>query len=247
MYQLVLIRHGESIWNLENRFTGWADVDLTTKGISEAKKAANELKKEGFNFDVAYTSVLKRAIRTLWIMLDEMDLMWIPVIRSWKLNERHYGDLQGLNKSETASIHGEDQVLIWRRSYGTPPPALDDQDERHPKNDPKYTGLVDFLPNVESLKETVERVSYYWEDEIKPLILDGRRILIVAHGNSIRALLKYLEGIAEDEIVNLNIPTGIPMVYNFDDNLKVVDRRFIGDQEEIKKAMEDVAAQGKQK
>ena len=247
MYQLVLVRHGESIWNLENRFTGWADVDLTTKGISEAKNAANELKKEGFNFDVAYTSVLKRAIRTLWIMLDEMDLMWIPVIRSWKLNERHYGDLQGLNKSETASIHGEDQVLIWRRSYGTPPPALDDQDERHPKNDPKYTGLVGFLPNVESLKETVERVSHYWENEIKPLILDGRRILIVTHGNTIRALLKYLEDIAEDEIVNLNIPTGIPMVYNFDDNLKVMDRRFIGDQEEIKKAMEDVAAQGKQK
>ncbi len=247
MYEIVLVRHGESIWNLENRFTGWADVDLTTKGISEAKSAANELKKEGFNFNVAYTSVLKRAIRTLWIMLDEMDLMWIPVTRSWKLNERHYGDLQGLNKSETAAIHGEDQVLIWRRSYATPPPALSDQDERHPKNDPKYTGLGGLLPNVESLKETVERVADYWESEIKPSILDGQRILIVAHGNSIRALLKYLEDITEDDIVNLNIPTGIPMVYNFDDNLRAVDRRFIGDQEEIKKAMEDVAAQGKQK
>lgn len=247
MYELVLLRHGESIWNLENRFTGWADVDLTIKGISEAKSAANELKKEGFHFDVAYTSVLKRAIRTLWILLDEMDLMWIPVIRSWKLNERHYGDLQGLNKLETAAIHGEDQVLIWRRSFAISPPALNDQDDRHPKNDPKYTGLSGLLPNVESLKETVERVAHYWENEIKPSILDGQRILIVAHGNSIRALLKYLEDITEDDIVNLNIPTGIPMVCNFDDNLKAVDRRFIGDEDEIKKAMEDVAAQGKQK
>ncbi|MQF99189.1 MAG: 2,3-diphosphoglycerate-dependent phosphoglycerate mutase [SAR202 cluster bacterium] len=246
MYEIVLIRHGESEWNLANRFTGWADVDLTDKGVLEAKKAAQELMKQGFMFDMAYTSVLKRAIRTLWTVLDDMDLMWIPVTRSWRLNERHYGDLQGLNKAETASVHGEEQVLIWRRSYSIPPPPLNDKDQRHPSNDSRYSELKK-LPNVESLKDTVERVVPYWEKEIIPSVVSGKKILVVAHGNSIRALIKYLEDISEDEIVNLNIPTGVPVLYRFTDKLEVLERKFLGDEEEIKKAMENVASQGKTK
>ena len=246
MYEIVLIRHGESEWNLANRFTGWADVDLTDKGVLEAKKAAQELMKQGFMFDMAYTSVLKRAIRTLWTVLDDMDLMWIPVTRSWRLNERHYGDLQGLNKAETASVHGEEQVLIWRRSYSIPPPPLNDKDQRHPSNDSRYSELKK-LPNVESLKDTVERVVPYWETEIIPSVVSGKKILVVAHGNSIRALIKYLEDISEEEIVNLNIPTGVPVLYRFTDNFEVLERKFLGDEEEIKKAMENVASQGKTK
>ena len=246
MYEIVLIRHGESEWNLANRFTGWADVDLTDKGVLEAKNAAQELMKQGFMFDMAYTSVLKRAIRTLWTVLDDMDLMWIPVTRSWRLNERHYGDLQGLNKAETASVHGEEQVLIWRRSYSIPPPPLNDKDKRHPSNDPRYSEL-EKLPNVESLKDTVERVVPYWETEIIPSIVSGKKIIVVAHGNSIRALIKYLEDISEEEIVNLNIPTGVPVLYKFSDKFEVLERKFLGDQEEIKKAMENVASQGKTK
>ena len=246
MYEIVLIRHGESEWNLANRFTGWADVDLTDKGVLEAKKAAQELMKQGFMFDMAYTSVLKRAIRTLWTVLDDMDLMWIPVTRSWRLNERHYGDLQGLNKAETASVHGEEQVLIWRRSYSIPPPPLNDKDQRHPSNDSRYSELKK-LPNVESLKDTVERVVPYWETEIIPSVVSGKKILVVAHGNSIRALIKYLEDISEEEIVNLNIPTGVPVLYRFTDKLEVLERKFLGDEEEIKKAMENVASQGKTK
>ena len=246
MYEIVLIRHGESVWNLANRFTGWADVDLTDKGVLEAKNAAQELMKQGFVFDMAYTSVLKRAIRTLWTVLDDMDLMWIPVNRSWRLNERHYGDLQGLNKAETASVHGEEQVLIWMRSYSIPPPPLSDKDKRHPANDPRYSEL-EKLPNVESLKDTVERVVPYWETEIIPSIVSGKKIIVVAHGNSIRALIKYLEDISEEEIVNLNIPTGVPILYKFSDKFEVLERKFLGDQEEIKKAMENVASQGKTK
>jgi 2,3-bisphosphoglycerate-dependent phosphoglycerate mutase len=245
MYEVILVRHGESIWNLENRFTGWTDVDLTQKGINEAKKTAIEISKCGLTFDVAYTSVLKRAIRTLWTILDEMDLMWIPVHRSWKLNERHYGNLQGLNKSEMAKIHGEDQVLIWRRSYSTQPPPLAKDDERHPSKDVKYQDFFNQVPDVESLKETVERVVPYWNDKIVPNIKKGKKVLIVAHGNSIRALIKYLEDIPEDIIVNLNIPTGVAVQYTFDQNMKPLNRKFLGNEEEIKKAMNAVESQGK--
>ena len=246
MYEIVLIRHGESIWNLENRFTGWADVDLTNRGVSEAKKAAEELTKLGFGFDLAYTSVLKRAIRTLWTVLDNMDLMWIPVNRSWRLDERHYGDLQGLNKAETASMYGEEQVLIWRRSYSTPPPPLGVDDKRHPSNDLRYNTLEN-VPNMESLKDTVERVAPYWEKEIVPSIISGKRVLVVAHGNSIRALIKYLEDMSEESVVDLNIPTGIPLLYKFNEQFEVLERSFLGDQEEIRQAMENVASQGKTK
>jgi 2,3-bisphosphoglycerate-dependent phosphoglycerate mutase len=248
MHKVVLLRHGESTWNKENRFTGWTDVDLSEKGVGEAHKAGQTLKKEGYTFDIAYTSVLKRAIRTLWITLDEMDLMWIPVIRNWRLNERHYGALQGLNKAETAQKFGEDQVKIWRRSYSTQPPALEKTDERYPGKDPRYTDLTkDELPLTECLKDTVARFVPYWEKTIAPTIKQGKRVLIAAHGNSLRALVKYLDNIPEDEIVGLNIPTGIPLIYELDENLKSIKSYYLGDPEEIKKAAAVVAAQGKAK
>ena len=222
MYTLVLLRHGESQWNLENRFTGWTDVDLTEKGREEAREAGRLMRAEGYDFDVAYTSTLKRAIRTLWIALDEMDRMWLPVIRCWRLNERHYGALQGLNKAETAAKFGEEQVLVWRRSYATPPPALTPEDERYPGHDRRYAALTpEELPLTESLKETVARFVPYWEGTIAPDVKAGRRVLIAAHGNSLRALVKHLDGIGDDEIASLNIPTGIPLVYKIDPATKM--------------------------
>ncbi len=248
MYRVVLLRHGESSWNKENRFTGWTDVDLSEKGISEAKKAAEVLKSEGYTFDIAYTSVLKRAIRTLWLTLDGMDLMWIPVIRNWRLNERHYGALQGLNKAETAEKFGEDQVKIWRRSYDTPPPVLEKTDERYPGKDRRYADLKETeLPLTECLKDTVARFVPYWENTIAPMVKSGKRVLITAHGNSLRALVKYLDNIPDSEIIELNIPTGIPLVYELDANLKPIKHYYLGDQEEIAKAAAAVANQGKAK
>ena len=248
MYKVVLLRHGESTWNKENRFTGWTDVDLSEKGLVEAKKAGEVLKKEGYTFDVAYTSVLKRAIRTLWITLDELDLMWIPVIRNWRLNERHYGALQGLNKAETAKKYGEDQVQIWRRSYDTQPPALKKSDERYPGNDPRYANLTEAeLPLTECLKDTVARFMPYWSETIAPTIKDGKKVLIAAHGNSLRALVKYLDNISEEEITGLNIPTGIPLVYELNDDLKPIKHYYLGDPDEIAKAAAAVANQGKAK
>lgn len=248
MKQVVLLRHGESIWNKENRFTGWTDVDLSEKGSEEAKKAGQVLKKEGFIFDVAFTSVLKRAIRTLWISLDQMDLMWIPVNNSWRLNERHYGDLQGLNKSEMAQKFGEDQVLVWRRSYDIRPPALKKSDERYPGNDPRYKGLdAKDIPATECLKDTVARFLPYWHDQIAPVIKSGKKVIIAAHGNSLRALVKYLDNISDEQIVKLNIPTGLPLVYELDDDLKPLKNYYLGDPEEVKKAMDAVANQGKAK
>ncbi len=248
MIKLVLIRHGESTWNKENRFTGWTDVDLSEKGIAEAQSGGNILREEGFVFDIAYTSVLKRAIRTLWFVLDALDLMWIPVIRSWRLNERHYGSLQGLNKAETAGKYGEDQVLVWRRSYDIPPPELEETDERYPKYDPRYKELNDDqLPLTECLKDTVERFMPYWHETIVPTIKSGKRVLIVAHGNSLRALVKYLDNIPDDEIVKLNIPTGIPLVYELDDEMKPVKHYYLGDPEALQKAIDSVANQGKAK
>lgn len=248
MYKVVLLRHGESSWNKENRFTGWTDVDLSEKGISEAKKAAEVLKSEGYSFDIAFTSVLKRAIRTLWLTLDGMDLMWIPVIRSWRLNERHYGALQGLNKAETAKKFGEDQVKIWRRSYDIQPPALEITDERYPGNDPRYAELdKSDLPLAECLKDTVERFVPYWENTIAPTVKSGKKVLITAHGNSLRALVKYLDNTPDSEIVELNIPTGIPLVYELDSRLKPITNYYLGDKEEIKKAAAAVANQGKVK
>jgi 2,3-bisphosphoglycerate-dependent phosphoglycerate mutase len=248
MKRLVLLRHGESIWNKENRFTGWTDVDLSEKGSQEAKKAGELLKQEGFVFDLAYTSVLKRAIRTLWIVLDEMDLIWIPVYNSWRLNERHYGALQGLNKSETAAKYGEEQVLIWRRSYDIAPLALDKQDPRYPGNDPRYKSLDQKdLPLTECLKDTVTRFLPYWHEVIAPVVKSGKRVIIAAHGNSLRALVKYLDNISEEKIVNLNIPTGIPLVYELDDYLKPIKSYYLGDPEAVKKAMDAVANQGKSK
>jgi 2,3-bisphosphoglycerate-dependent phosphoglycerate mutase len=246
MYKLVLIRHGESIWNKENRFTGFKDVDLSEKGREEAKAAGELLKKEGFTFDIAYTSVLKRAIRTLWTILDELDLMWIPIVNSWKLNERHYGDLQGLNKSEMAEKFGEEQVHIWRRSYDVPPPPMNQDDERYEGNSPKYAQISDF-PQTECLKDTVARVVPYWESEIAPQITAGKRVIIAAHGNSLRALVKFLDGIADDEIVKMNIPTGVPLIYELDENLKPIKSYYLGDAEAIKAAQEAVANQGKAK
>ena len=246
MKQGVLLRHGESIWNKENRFTGWTDVDLSEKGMEEAKKAGQVLKKEGFIFDVAFTSVLKRAIRTLWITLDQMDLMWIPVNNSWRLNERHYGDLQGLNKSEMAQKFGEDQVLVWRRSYDIRPPALEKSDERYPGNDWRYKGLdAKDIPATECLKDTVVRFLPYWHGEIAPAIKSGKKVIIAAHGNSLRALVKYLDNISDEQIVKLNIPTGLPLVYELDDNLKPVKNYYLGDPEEVRKAMVAVVNQGK--
>jgi len=248
MYKVVLLRHGQSTWNKENKFTGWTDVDLSEMGLVEAKKAGEALKKEGFTFDIAFTSVLKRAIRTLWITLDELDLMWIPVIRNWRLNERHYGALQGLNKSETAQKYGDEQIKIWRRSYDTQPPALEKTDERYPGNDPRYSNLTEEeLPLTECLKDTVERFMPYWSETIAPTIREGKKVLIAAHGNSLRALVKYLDNVSEEEIVGLNIPTGIPLVYELDNDLKPIKHYYLGDPEEIAKAAAAVAAQGKAK
>jgi 2,3-bisphosphoglycerate-dependent phosphoglycerate mutase len=246
MYKVVLLRHGESIWNKENRFTGWTDVDLSEKGLAEAMKAGEVLRKEGFVFDIAFTSVLKRAIRTLWIALDGMDLMWIPVYNSWRLNERHYGALQGLNKAETAAKFGEEQVLIWRRSYDTPPPPLEKNDPRGPAKDPRYKDLKPAeIPLTECLKDTVARFLPYWHETIAPVVKSGKRVIIAAHGNSLRALVKYLDNVSDEEIVGLNIPTGIPLVYELDNDLKPVKHYYLGDPEEVKKAMEAVAKQGK--
>jgi 2,3-bisphosphoglycerate-dependent phosphoglycerate mutase len=246
--KLVLVRHGESIWNKENRFTGWTDVDLSEKGKEEAKKAGQLLKQEGYFFDAAYTSVLKRAIRTLWVIMDEMDLMWIPVYRSWRLNERHYGALQGLNKSEMAAKYGEEQVFIWRRSYDIPPPALTPIDERYPGFDQRYKSLnPGEIPLTESLKDTVARFMPYWHQVLAPEIKTGKKLIIAAHGNSLRALVKYLDNIPEPEIVSLNIPTGVPLVYELDSELKPIRHYYLGDQAEIQKAMDAVAKQGKMK
>lgn len=248
MYKIVLLRHGESTWNMENRFTGWTDVDLSEKGVGEAHEAGRTLKKEGYDFDLAFTSVLKRAIRTLWIVLDEMDRMWIPVVRSWRLNERHYGALQGLNKAETAQKFGEDQVKVWRRSYDIQPPALEPSDERWPGHDPRYQMLDRrAVPLTECLKDTVERALPFWHDAIVPAIRDNRKVLVAAHGNSLRAMVKYLDGISDADIVGLNIPTGIPLVYELDPDLKPVRSYYLGDPEAVKKAAEAVAAQGKSK
>lgn len=244
MHRVVLLRHGQSTWNLANRFTGWTDVDLTPQGVREAESAGDLLKKEGFEVDLAYTSVLKRAIRTLWITLDRMDRMWIPVERHWRLNERHYGALQGLNKAETAEKHGAEQVKIWRRSYATPPPALESDDPRHPRFDPRYAQLpASELPASEALSDTVARVVPYWEETILPAIRSGRQVLVAAHGNSLRALVKYLDGVSDDDIVGLNIPTGIPLVYDLDDDLKATGSRYLGDPEAARKAAEAVARQ----
>jgi 2,3-bisphosphoglycerate-dependent phosphoglycerate mutase len=248
MHKLVLLRHGESDWNKENRFTGWTDVDLSEKGREEAHEAGVVLKAGGYTFDRAYTSVLKRAIRTLWMTLDELDLMWIPVHRSWHLNERHYGALQGLNKSETAAKFGEDQVKIWRRSYDIPPPALTPDDARYPGHDPRYQHLTaQELPLTECLKDTVNRFLPYWQSTIAPAVREGRRVLIAAHGNSLRALVKYLDNVSEEAIVGLNIPTGMPLVYELGDDLKPLRSYYLGDPEKVKAAMEAVAAQGRKK
>ncbi len=248
MHKLVLIRHGESDWNRENRFTGWTDVDLSAKGLEEALEGAEVLKREGFVFDLAHTSVLKRAIRTLWIVLDGLDQMWIPVYRSWRLNERHYGALQGLNKAETAAKFGEAQVKIWRRSYDVPPPALEASDHRYPGRDPRYASLTTAeLPLTECLKDTVARFLPLWHETIAPEIRSGKRVLIAAHGNSLRALVKYLDSVSEKDIVELNIPTGMPLVYELDDYLKPIRHYYIGDPEKVKAAMDAVAAQGKKK
>lgn len=247
-YQVVLIRHGESLWNKENRFTGWQDVDLSDVGRTEAQKAGVALKKEGFLFDRAYTSVLKRALQTCWSVLEEMDLLWIPVEKSWRLNERHYGALQGLNKTETALKHGEEQVKIWRRSYDIPPPPMDREDPRHPTHDPRYNNVArNELPSCESLKDTVKRFLPYWEEVIVPQIKKGERVVLIAHGNSLRALVQHLDKLSPEQIMELNLPTGIPLVYSLDSQLNVLDKRFIGDPEEVAKAMEMVANQGKVK
>ncbi len=248
MYKVVLIRHGESVWNKENRFTGWTDVDLSEKGVEEAKLGGKILKQEGYVFDVAFTSVLKRAIRTLWFVLDEMDLMWIPVYNSWRLNERHYGALQGLNKAEMAQKFGEEQVHIWRRSYDIQPPALEKSDPRFPGHDPRYKSLKESeVPQTECLKDTVARFLPHWHEVIAPAIKSGKRVVIAAHGNSLRALVKYLDNVSDNEIVGLNIPTGIPLVYELDESLKPIRHYYLGDQEKIQQAMQAVANQGKAK
>jgi 2,3-bisphosphoglycerate-dependent phosphoglycerate mutase len=246
MAKLVLLRHGESIWNKENRFTGWFDVDLSDQGRTEAKRAGALLKADGFQFDLAFTSVLKRAIRTLWIVLDEMDQMWVPVERTWRLNERHYGALQGLNKAETALKYGDQQVLVWRRSYDVPPPALDRNDPRYPGKDPRYCGMSQTqLPLTECLKDTVDRFLPFWHERIAPAVKAGQKVLIVAHGNSLRALVKYLENISEQDIVELNIPTGVPLVYELNENLRPTKHYYLGDPEEVARAAQAVASQGK--
>jgi 2,3-bisphosphoglycerate-dependent phosphoglycerate mutase len=246
MYKLVLIRHGESTWNLENRFTGWTDVDLTPTGVDQAKNAGRLLKAEGYDFDVAYTSMLKRATRTLWHCLDEMDRTWLPVVHAWRLNERHYGALQGLNKADMAKQYGEEQVLVWRRSYDTPPPALDPQDPRCERGDRRYARLeAGQVPLTECLKDTVARVLPFWNESMAPAIKSGRRVVVAAHGNSIRALIKYLDEISDADIVSLNIPNGIPLVYELDENLRPLGRRYLGDAQAIAQATAAVAAQGK--
>ena len=248
MTKLVLLRHGESQWNLENKFTGWTDVDLTEKGEAEARESGKLLKEEGFQFDVTHTSVLKRANRTMEICLDEMDEKKIIIKYNWRLNERHYGALQGLNKAETAKKYGDEQVLIWRRSYSTPPPQLDPDDERHPRFDERYNDLdPNELPNSECLKDTVDRFLPYWHESIKPDIESGKRILIVAHGNSLRALVKYLDAVSDEDIVGLNIPTGVPLVYELDESLKPIKNYYLGDKETIAKKAAEVSAQGKSK
>lgn len=246
MYKLIFVRHGQSAWNLENRFTGWTDVDLTDLGKAEAVEAGKLLKDGGYDFDIAYTSVLKRAIKTLNIIQDAMDLDWLPVVRAWQLNERHYGALQGLNKAETAKEYGEEQVMIWRRSYDVPPPALDLNDERHPRFDRRYASLTpEQLPATESLKITLERVLPFWDSTLAPDIKSGKRLLVVAHGNSIRALVKYLDDMSEADILGLNIPTGLPLVYELDENLKPIQKYYLGDPEEAAKKAAAVANQGK--
>jgi 2,3-bisphosphoglycerate-dependent phosphoglycerate mutase len=248
MYKVVLLRHGESTWNKENRFTGWTDVDLSEKGIQEAHMAGKIMKENGYQFDVAYVSVLKRALRTLWLALEEMDQLWIPWIKSWRLNERHYGALQGLNKAETAAQHGEEKVKIWRRSYDVPPPPLDKKDPRYPGNQPAYKDMDEKdVPVTECLKDTVERFLPYWHDTISPAIKSGKKVLIAAHGNSLRALVKYLDNMTDEAIIELNIPTGVPLVYELDSDLKPIKHYYLGDQEAIKKAMDAVANQGKAK
>ena len=246
MYKLVLIRHGESTWNLENRFTGWTDVDLTETGVAQAKQAGQLLKADGYDFDVAYTSVLKRAIRTLWLTLDEMDRTWLPVQKCWQLNERHYGALQGLNKGETAKKFGDEQVLVWRRSYDVPPPALEANDPRSERSDRRYANVAAAdVPLTECLKDTVARVVPFWNESIAPTIKSGQRVVIAAHGNSIRALIKYLDGVSDSDIVGLNIPNGIPLVYELDENLKPIRHYYLGDAEAAAKAAAAVASQGK--
>jgi 2,3-bisphosphoglycerate-dependent phosphoglycerate mutase len=248
MHKLVLLRHGESVWNRENRFTGWTDVDLSERGRQEAQEAGRLLKEGGYGFDTAFTSVLKRAIRTLWYSLDALDLMWIPVEKHWRLNERHYGALQGLNKAETAQKHGDDQVKIWRRSYDIPPPPLTPDDERHPSRDPRYASLAPTeLPLTESLKDTVARFLPYWHQAIAPTITAGRRVIIAAHGNSLRALVKYLDNVSEADILELNIPTGIPLVYELDDSLRPLRHYYLGDPGAAAAAAARVAAQAGQK
>ncbi len=248
MIKLVLLRHGESIWNKENLFTGWTDVDLSDHGKAEARRAGELLKAEGFTFDVAFTSVLKRAVRTLWITLDELDLMWIPVEHSWRLNERHYGALQGLNKAQTAAKYGDDQVLTWRRSYDVPPPALEPSDSRYPGSDPRYRDLSPSeLPVTECLKDTVARFLPYWHQSIVPTIQTGKKVIIAAHGNSLRALVKYLDKISDEEIVGLNIPTGVPLVYELTEQLEPIRHYYLGDPEEVARAAAAVANQGKAK
>jgi 2,3-bisphosphoglycerate-dependent phosphoglycerate mutase len=243
--RLVLLRHGESTWNKENRFTGWTDVDLSAVGIEEARAAGRLIKSAGFEFDIAYTSVLKRAIRTLWIALDEMDRLWLPVEKNWRLNERHYGDLQGLNKAEMAAKFGEKQVLVWRRSYDIPPPELSTSDPRYEGRDPRYAGIT--VPRTECLKDTVARAVPYWNSTIAPAIKAGRRVLVAAHGNSLRAMVKHLDGISDSEIVGLNIPTGIPLVYELDDALRPKKHYYLGDPAEVERRIAAVSAQGKAK
>jgi 2,3-bisphosphoglycerate-dependent phosphoglycerate mutase len=248
MYKVVLLRHGESVWNKENKFTGWTDVGLSEKGLAEAAQSGKTLKEEGFTFDFAFTSVLKRAIKTLWLALEEMDLMWIPVERSWRLNERHYGALQGLNKAEIKDKYGDDKFMQWRRSYDIPPPELEKTDQRFPGFDPRYKNLKpDELPTTECLKDTVERFLPLWHEKIAPMIKSGTKVIIAAHGNSLRALVKYLDKISDDDISNLNIPTGIPLVYELDKDLKPIKHYYLGNQEAIQKAINSVAKQGDKK
>ncbi len=248
MTKIILLRHGESVWNLENRFTGWTDVDLSERGLKEAHEAGKTLLAEGYVFDVAFTSVLKRAIRTLWIVMDEMDLMWVPVERCWRLNERHYGALQGFNKADTAEKYGMEQVHLWRRSYDVPPPELEETDPRHPGRDPRYANLEKKdIPASESLKTTLDRVLPYWHETIAPTVAQGKRVLLAAHGNSLRALVKYLDNIPDEEIVGLNIPTGIPLVYELDGDLRPIRHYYLGDQEAVAKATASVAGQLKKK
>jgi len=244
MLKIVFVRHGESVWNLENRFTGWTDVDLSPRGVAESHETAEVLKREGYTFDIAFTSVLKRAIRTLWIILDDMDLMWIDVYRSWRLNERHYGSLQGLNKKEMADKFGLEQVQTWRRSYDVPPPPLEPDDPRHPCNDRRYADVPKtLLPGTESLKLTLERALPYWNEAISPKLKQGKRILVSAHGNSLRAIVKFLDSVSDKDIVNLNIPTGVPLVYELDDRLKALRHYYLGDEEKIRRATQAVAGQ----